>query len=214
MRPEDGRLKRPQDPLEYEREFWGRGLFRVAGIDEVGRGPLAGPVVAAAVVLPPELAIVGARDSKKLSPHKRETLCAEILCSSATVSIGAASVREIDRINILNATTLAMRRAISGLSVPPEHLVVDGRPVRNLGWEHSAVVGGDDRVHSIACASIVAKVVRDRLMKRLATRYPGYGWERNKGYGTAEHLMALDRLGITPHHRRSFRPMQTELNLS
>ncbi len=207
------REKRLQNPLLYEERFWSRGLFRVAGIDEVGRGPLAGPVVAAAVILPPGTAISGARDSKTLSPARREQLATEILDRAEAVGFGAASVREIDRLNILVSTRLAMNRALTQLPFPPDHIVVDGLPVSGLGWEHEAVVGGDGRVHSIACASIVAKVVRDRLMMRLSHRYPGYGWETNKGYGTAEHRSALDRLGPTPHHRLSFGGVQGELDL-
>ena len=205
--------ERLQRLLDYEAGFWSRGFSRVAGVDEVGRGPLAGPVVAAAVVLPPGVAVPGARDSKTLSASRREKLASEILERAEAVGIGAASVTEIDRLNILVATRLAMARALSHLGPPPEHIVVDGRPVKDLGWEHEALVGGDGRVHSIACASIVAKVVRDRLMKTLASRYPGYGWETNMGYGTDKHRAALGRLGPTPHHRRTFGGVQVELNL-
>lgn len=200
----------PQDRLEYERRFWGRGAFSVAGVDEVGRGPLAGPVVAAAVVLPPGMYIDGAIDSKRLEAEDREHL-SRLILSRTLVGIGAASVREIDFYNILGATTRAMRRAIERLPKPPDHVVVDGRPVKNLGWDHDAVVKGDDKVHSIACASIVAKVCRDRLMLRLADRYPGYEWHTNVGYGTQAHLEAIDRLGLTPHHRITFTGQQLEL---
>jgi ribonuclease HII len=203
--------ERLQDLLGYEAGFWSRGLSRVAGVDEAGRGPLAGPVVAAAVILPPGISVPGARDSKTLSPGQRESLAVAVLKRSLAVSLGAASVREIDRFNILVCTRLAMARALSRLSSPPEHVVVDGLPVRELGWDHEAVVGGDGRVHSVACASILAKVTRDRLMRRLAIRYPGYGWETNMGYGTAEHLAALERLGPTPHHRLTFGRLQLEM---
>jgi ribonuclease HII len=205
--------QRPPSPLEYEERFWGRGLSRVAGVDEVGRGPLAGPVVATAVVLPEGCCIDGVRDSKVLRPQRREELANEILGRALAVGIGAASVREIDRLNILAATTLAMDRALRALRTVPMHVVVDGLPVRGLEWEHDAVVKGDTHVHSIACASIVAKVSRDRLMVRLARRYPGYGWERNKGYGTAEHLEGLREFGRSPHHRLSFRAGQLDLGL-
>jgi len=205
--------ERLQNPLQYEERFWGRGLSRVAGIDEVGRGPLAGPVVAAAVVLHPGIPIPGARDSKALSPARRERLAIEIVDRSLAVGVGAASVREIDRLNILVCTRLAMARALAQLPLVPDHVVVDGLPVSGLGWEHEAIVGGDGRVHSISCASILAKVVRDRLMVRLARRYRGYGWETNMGYGTAEHRSALERLGPTPHHRLSFGGVQVELDL-
>lgn len=209
MTPERGG-PRPPDLLEYERRFWGRGLF-VAGVDEAGRGPLAGPVVAAAVVLPREVVVEGADDSKQLSPARREELFHRIRALALCVGVGAASVREIDGLNILRATTLAMRRAISRLPERPGQVAVDGLPVKDLGWDHEALVGGDARVHSIACASIVAKVVRDRLMRRLAARYPGYGWESNMGYGTAGHREALAALGPTPHHRRSFGGVQGNL---
>ena len=204
---------RLQNSLSYEERFWSRGLSRIAGVDEVGRGPLAGPVVAAAVVLRPGAEIPGARDSKTLSRAKREELAGAILSGAAAVALGAASVREIDRLNILASTHLAMSRALARLPLPPDHVVVDGLPAKGLEWEHEAVVGGDGLVHSIACASILAKVVRDRLMSRLATRYPGYGWETNMGYGTAEHMKALAKLGPTPHHRRSFGGVQTDLGL-
>ena len=185
-------------------------MERVAGVDEVGRGPLAGPVVAAAVVLPRDCWIDGIDDSKRLSPDRRLDLSEKILASCAAVGIGAASAAEIDRLNILRATALAMRRAVARLG-GADHLLVDGLPVGELGTEtHTAIVGGDGCVHCISAASIVAKVTRDRLMARLALRYPEYGWARNMGYGTPEHLAALERLGPTPHHRRSFQPCQLD----
>lgn len=203
------RGERLQSPLDYERGLWSRGVRAVAGVDEVGRGPLAGPVVAAAVVLPNECVIEGAYDSKALHAEHRVTLAVEISRTALAVGIGAASPREIDLINIRRATALAMQRAIQQLRVVPEHLLVDGLPVPELGLEvQTAVVEGDQKVHSIACASIIAKVCRDRLMERLAMRYPGYSWETNKGYGTPAHLEALRRLGPTPHHRRSFQPVE------
>lgn len=211
MQPEAGQ-ERPQSLLEYEERFWGRGLL-VAGVDEAGRGPLAGPVVAAAVILPPGVAVEGADDSKQLSPQVREELYVRILAQARCVGVGAASVREIDHLNILRATTWAMRRALGRLAEVPDHVVVDGRPVKQLGWDHEAVVDGDALIHSVGCASIVAKVVRDRLMSRLAARYDGYGWERNKGYGTSQHRDAIDALGLTPHHRRSFAGLQLDLGL-
>lgn len=213
-RPEDAAsTTRPQDPLSYESGFWGRGRIRVAGVDEVGRGPLAGPVVACAVVLPPGAWVEGATDSKALSRTDREALAPEIRRRAVEVGLGAASVREIDRLNILVATRLAMQRALSSLAAPPAHVVVDGLPVKGLGWDHDAVVGGDARVHSIACASIVAKVARDGLMTRLAARYPGYGWETNAGYGSQAHRDAIRELGPTPHHRLSFLGLQYGLDL-
>lgn len=206
------RPSRLQDPLHWERGFWSRGAEVVAGVDEVGRGPLAGPVVAAAVVLRRDCVLEGADDSKLLTAARREELAVEILRSARYVGVGAASAREIDRINIRRGTALAMQRAVIRLRVLPDHLLVDGLPVPELGLErHTAVVKGDHHVHCIACASIVAKVVRDRLMVRLGARYPLYGWERNKGYATPEHLEALSRHGNTPHHRRSFAPVQLTL---
>ena len=180
----------------------------LAGIDEVGRGPLAGPVVACAVVMPPDArAIRGVDDSKRLAAADREKLALRIRERALTVAVGAASVREIDRINIYHAAVLAMRRALGRLRVTPDHVLVDGNPIRSLGVEHTAVVGGDACCHSIACASIVAKVTRDRLMQALARRYPHYRWETNVGYGTTEHHAGLAAHGLTPHHRRSFSPV-------
>ncbi|MBA4157193.1 MAG: ribonuclease HII [Gemmatimonadetes bacterium] len=199
---------RLQNPLEAERAFWSRGFQRVAGVDEVGRGPLAGPVVAVAVILPTDVCIAGADDSKRLSPSHRVELAAEIVATALTVGIGAASSREIDTLNIRVATALAMQRAVARLRVRPDHLLVDGLPVPELGRDfHTGIVGGDRTVHSISCASIVAKVTRDRLMDRLAVKHPGFGWERNKGYGTPEHLAGLRARGPTRHHRFSFRPV-------
>jgi len=180
----------------------------LAGVDEVGRGPLAGPVVACAVVMPPEArAIRGVDDSKVLDGPEREKLAKRILERALAVGIGAASVREIERINIYHASVLAIRRAIGRLSVVPHHVLIDGNPIRTLGVEHTAVVGGDACCHSIACASIVAKVTRDRLMRALARRHPHYRWETNVGYGTPEHHAGLASHGITAHHRRSFTPV-------
>jgi ribonuclease HII len=194
--------------LATEWGFWDRGLVRVAGVDEVGRGPLAGPVLAAAVILPAETWIDGVDDSKRLNADRRLDLYQKILNTAIVCGIGAASAREIDRINIRRATALAMQRAIARLG-DVDHLLVDGLAVPELGTEtHTAIVGGDGCVHCIGAASIIAKVTRDRLMARLAARYPQYGWERNMGYGTPEHLQALDRLGPTPHHRKSFQPCQ------
>jgi len=185
----------------------------VAGVDEAGRGPLAGPVVAAAVVLPEGVFVEGATDSKQLSAEAREELYGAVRAHALAVGVGAASVREIDHANILVATGWAMRRALAHLPFEPDHIVVDGLPMRALRRPHEAIVDGDALVHSIACASIVAKVCRDRLMRRLAARHPGYGWETNVGYGTAEHRAAIERLGPSPHHRRSFLGVQYDLDL-
>jgi ribonuclease HII len=195
--------------LATEWSFWEGGCLHVAGVDEVGRGPLAGPVVAAAVILPEGCWIAGVDDSKKLTHEKRVELYERIVNSCVCWGVGAASPAEIDRINIRRATAVAMQRAIRHLTCPPGHLLVDGLAVPELGVDgQTAIVDGDAKVHCIAAASILAKVTRDRLMERLAVRYPLYGWERNKGYGTPEHLEALDRHGPTRHHRQSFQPVQ------
>lgn len=178
-------------------------LHEVAGIDEVGRGPLAGPVVAAAVIL--RRPVPGIADSKKLPAARRRELARQIL-DCAAVGLAAASVEEIDRINILQATFLAMRRAVARLRLSPRRLLVDGNRAPAFGIETVCIVDGDALDPSIGAASIVAKVARDRLMARLALRYPAYGWERNAGYGTPEHLLAMSRAGLSPHHRRSFAP--------
>jgi ribonuclease HII len=194
------------DPA-IEQEWFARGVLRLAGVDEAGRGPLAGPVVAAAVVVTPETPrLAGVADSKQLSPRRREQLAAAIV-SSLPCGVGAASPREIERLNIRRATALAMRRALLHLPAGVEVVLVDGLPMVEIGIPHHALVGGDRRCYAIACASIVAKTVRDRLMRRLAARYPDFGWERNKGYGTPQHLEALARRGPTPHHRMSFAPV-------
>ena len=174
-----------------------------AGVDEVGRGPLAGPVVAAAVVLLRPVA--GIADSKRLSPERRRELAA-LIHTHAVVSLAAASVAEIERFNILGATMLAMRRAVARLRVRPGLVLIDGNRAPALGLPCRCVVGGDAIVPEIGAASIVAKVVRDALMVRLAQRHPGYGWEHNAGYPTPEHLAALTRLGLNLHHRRQFAP--------
>ena len=188
-----------------ERELRTAGRALIAGVDEVGRGSLAGPVVACAVIMPPEAkAIRGVDDSKRLTPLERERLSHHIRRRALAIALGAASSREIDRLNIFHATVLAMRRALRRLPVAPDHVLIDGRQLRTLGIDHTAVVGGDGRCHSIACASIIAKVTRDRLMRALAPRHPGYNWERNVGYGTRMHWEAVENQGACPHHRRSF----------
>ncbi len=181
----------------------------IAGVDEVGRGPLAGPVVACAVIMPPDVrAIPGVDDSKRLSDRERQRLAVKIRERAVSFGIGAASVREIDRHNIYQATVIAMRRALLRLMPAPSHVVVDGKPFRTLEIPHTAIVGGDDACYTIACASILAKVTRDRVMRALAGRYPNYLWERNVGYSTLAHLQGLAAHGVTPHHRRSFVPVR------
>ncbi len=179
----------------------------VAGIDEAGRGPWAGPVVAAAVILPADRAPDGIDDSKRLSRDRRAELY-ERIRAAATVGVGEASVDEVDALNVLQATMLAMRRAVEALGTRPSHALVDGNRLPDLACPARAIIGGDSRSISIAAASIVAKETRDRIMRRLARLHPGYGWERNAGYGTPEHARALATLGPTRHHRRSFRPVR------
>jgi len=159
--------------------------------------------------MPPDRrAIPRVTDSKRLKGAERDRLAVLIRRHALAVGLGAASVREIDRLNIYHATVLAMRRALARLSAQPDHVIVDGRPIATLGVEHTAVVGGDARCYAVACASIVAKVTRDRLMAALGTRYPPYAWERNSGYGTADHLRGLESAGVSPHHRHSFAPVR------
>ncbi len=205
----------PRSPhLRFERSLWNGGLTRVAGVDEVGVAPTCGAVVAAAVVIRPNARrIPGVRDSKTLSALQRERLAPRIRARAVAVGVGAASVREIDQLNIYHATHLAMRRAIARLG-GHQHVLVDGNRIANFEAQvgpYTAIVDGDAKSYSIACASVVAKVIRDRMMARLALRYPGYGWEHNQGYATAEHRAAIRALGLTPFHRRSFLALQRTL---
>ena len=191
----------------FEAAAIARGARHVAGVDEVGRGPLAGPVTAAAVVLNPDHIPDGLDDSKKLTAARREVLAAWIM-AHCDWSVAHVEVAQIDRINIYHAAHLAMLRAVAGLRVPPCHVLIDGnRLPAALERPAEAIVGGDARCLSIAAASILAKVARDRLMVDLAQQHPGYGWDVNAGYPTPAHKAALLNLGVTPHHRRSFRPV-------
>jgi ribonuclease HII len=201
--------------LRFERQAWTKGYQRVAGIDEAGRGPLAGPVVAAAVVFDPDYlqfqatkSLNGLTDSKRLSESRRDFFFGLLLeCSGARIGVGQAGVEEIDARNILRATYLAMARALAQLNPPPDHALIDGRPVPDLPCSSTAIVGGDGLSLSIAAASVVAKVTRDRIMVDLDRQYPEYGFARHKGYGTAEHLKALRKHGPSAVHRRSFEPV-------
>lgn len=183
----------------------------LAGVDEVGRGPLAGAVVAAAVILDPARPIAGLADSKKLTEKRRIALAAEIREKALAWSVARAEVEEIDRINILQASMLAMQRAVAGLSPQPEYVLVDGNRMPELPMPGEAVVKGDSRVQCISAASILAKVTRDQEMVELDALYPGYGLADHKGYPTAQHLAAIERLGISPIHRRSFAPVKAAL---
>ena len=219
----------PRPPsLVRERLAWAESRLLV-GVDEAGRGPLAGPVVAAAVVFPPETRrINGIRDSKTLPREARETLAHRIRSRAVRLGVGAASCREIDRLNIRVASALAMRRAVQAAfrgegassslapwlpgSLAPCLIIIDGLPLPEVGYAHEALVDGDAHCYSIAAASIVAKTVRDRIMRCLASRHPAYGWQTNVGYGTPEHLAGLASVGPTRHHRMTFAPcLQTEL---
>ncbi|AXQ92394.1 ribonuclease HII [Cereibacter azotoformans] len=195
----------------HESAAFAEGFTCIVGVDEVGRGPLAGPVTAAAVRLFPGRVPEGLNDSKKLTAARRETLAAEIL-AVAEVSVAHASVEEIDRLNILQASHLAMARALAGLPCPPDFALIDGHLIpKGLAHRCRAIVKGDALCLSIAAASIVAKVARDRIMVDLEQQHPGYGWRTNAGYGTRDHLQALLNLGPTPHHRRSFKPVHNIL---
>jgi ribonuclease HII len=202
--------------LRFERECWAQGWRRVAGVDEAGRGPLAGPVVAAAVVFTREAAeagaagpLAGVRDSKQVAPDARERLFRLLHdLPGVEIGIGSADVEEIDRLNILRATHAAMARAVNALPSLPDHILVDGLPVRGLPCASTPIVSGDALSFSIAAASIVAKVFRDALMCELDRLYPQYGFARHKGYGTSDHIQALFEFGPSPAHRRSFRPVR------
>jgi ribonuclease HII len=205
-RPPKGVIAVAPPSFRRERALIKRGVWPVAGCDEAGRGPLAGPVVAAAVVLDPKRIPKGIDDSKRLTPERREQLFDEI-CATASFAVAFASPARIDRDNILRASLWALARAVHALPEMPKHVFVDGRDLIDTPCDCDAVIGGDGLVLSIAAASILAKVARDRLMCKLAQDCPGYGFESHKGYGVPEHLAALNRLGPTVHHRRFFAPV-------
>ena len=193
--------------VEFDRKF----SYPLAGVDEVGRGTLAGPVVAAAVILDYNNIPEGIKDSKKIAKRKREQICKNILSSSIT-SIGLATSGEIDKINILKASLLAMKRAIEDLKKKPNIVLIDGIYTPEIAIQSKSIIKGDNKSISIAAASIVAKVFRDNLMVEYSKKYPGYLWEKNSGYGTKEHLEAIKKLGVTPIHRTSFKPIHNILN--
>jgi ribonuclease HII len=195
----------------YESAARRAGFGRIAGVDEAGRGPLAGPVTAAAVILDPDRIPAGLNDSKQLSLPRRNALYLSLL-EVAEVSVGHATVEEIDRLNILRASHLAMMRALAGLAVAPDHVLIDGNMIpRGMTIPARPIIRGDALCLSIAAASIVAKVCRDKVMVDLAQQHPGYGWDRNAGYPTKSHKVAMKFLGVTPHHRRSFKPVHNIL---
>ncbi|WP_039018883.1 ribonuclease HII [Halocynthiibacter namhaensis] len=205
------KLAKPAPDLTYETAAREKGFLRIAGVDEVGRGPLAGPVMAAAVVLDIANVPEGLNDSKKLSGKKRRALFGAITTTSQ-VGVGEASVEEIDEHNILRASHIAMVRAVESLDPAPDYLLIDGNMIpRGLNVPSEAVIKGDGKSQSIAAASIIAKTLRDDLMVALGAEFPGYGWEKNAGYPTKMHQDALKDLGVTPHHRRSFKPVHNIL---
>jgi ribonuclease HII len=201
-----GAMTRHPD-LRYERRLWRSGIVAVAGVDEVGVGPMAGPVVAAAVIFAPETFIKGVHDSKQLKPEQREALFGKIALRAIGWAVGLAEPEEIDRLNIYWATREALLRAIAALGQAPEHVLVDGRKIARLDCPQTPIVGGDRKSFCIAAASILAKVTRDKMMCEYDQRFPGYGFARHKGYCTADHVAALRALGPSPIHRRSFAPV-------
>jgi len=193
--------------LRIERGLWRLGFAKIAGVDEVGVGPLAGPVVAAAVIVPDDIKLRGVDDSKKLTAALREDLAAKIHERALGIGVGVVEVVDIDRLNIYRAALEAMRRAVLALPTIPDHLVVDARRIPDILIPQTALIKGDARSYSIAAASIVAKVTRDGMMRTLDAIYPQYNFRENMGYGTAQHLAAIERYGPSPIHRRSFAPV-------
>lgn len=199
---------RVESMYDVESRFYQKGLTHIVGIDEVGRGPLAGPVTVAAVILPPHWFYAGLNDSKKVTPKHREEIAAKIYESAVDVSVVSLPPEEIDAVNIYEATMMAMYQAVKNLTVRPEAVIVDAMPL-HFHCPTESLIHGDAKSASVAAASIVAKVYRDHLMDEYDRQYPGYGFAQNKGYGTAEHIAALKTLGITPIHRKSFEPVKS-----
>ena len=202
---EDERL---EGMLAYEKECYARGMELIAGVDEVGRGPLAGPVVAAAVILPKACKIPGLNDSKKIPKYKHKEIYEAVLQNAIAIGIGIKDNHVIDQVNIYEATKLAMMEAIGQLEPQPQHLLIDAMKL-DLPISQTSIIKGDANSLSIAAASIVAKVTRDQMMEEFDREYPGYDFAQNAGYGTAKHLAGLDKLGVTPIHRRSFEPVKS-----
>jgi ribonuclease HII len=199
-------MKHPSVNLEVERTIWLQGVNRIAGVDEAGRGPLAGPVVAAAVMFPKECILDGVDDSKKCTPKQREKLFTLIMGQAISVGIGIVDHEVIDRINILQATILAMRKSLENMNIQPEYALIDGNSFHHESLRFQNIIGGDAKSFTIAAASILAKVTRDRLMCELDSRFPKYGFARHKGYGTRQHIEAIRLYGLCEIHRRSFHP--------
>lgn len=202
---EDERL---EGMLAYEKELYTQGIQLIAGVDEVGRGPLAGPVVAAAVILPKACKILGLNDSKKIPKYKHKEIYEAVLQNAIAIGIGIKDNHVIDQVNIYEATKLAMMEAIGRLDPQPQHLLIDAMKL-DLPISQTSIIKGDANSLSIAAASIVAKVTRDQMMEEFDREYPGYDFAQNAGYGTAKHLAGLDKLGVTPIHRRSFEPVKS-----
>ena len=198
------KVKRQIPTLEFEDACWERGFEHIAGVDEAGRGPLAGPVVAAAVILPKSILINGVNDSKKLSAKQRESLFHDIYEHALCVGVGIVSHEVIDRINIYQASILAMRKAVEKLSIEPSIVLADGNSFKHESWRFQNIIDGDAKSVTIAAASVIAKVTRDSLMREYHEQFPLYGFDRHKGYGTKLHMEALRRYGMCPIHRRSF----------
>jgi len=199
-------MKQSQITLEIERTFWLQGIGHIAGVDEAGRGPLAGPVVAAAVIFPKDTIIDGVNDSKKCTAKHRDELFKLIYEQALSVGVGIIDHEVIDRINILQATTLAMQKALESLNIQPELAIVDGNSFKHNTLRFQNIIGGDAKSFTIAAASIIAKVTRDRIMCELDVRFPQYGFARHKGYGTSQHIEAIRTYGLCEIHRRSFHP--------
>ena len=197
-------MRNVEEMLEYENQYLAKGYKFIAGVDEVGRGPLAGPVATAAVIMDLEHLVEGVDDSKKLSEKKREQLYDEILSHAISYKISYKSPEEIDRFNILEATKMCMADSVNGLIVKPDVVLVDALKLEGVDAEQCAIIKGDAKSYTIACASIIAKVARDRLMVELDSKYPEYNFKKHKGYGTAEHIKAIKEIGSCPIHRKSF----------
>lgn len=200
----DEELQRLKNMLEIENNLYNQGYKYICGVDEAGRGPLCGPVVAAAVILPKDICIEGVNDSKKLSEKKREKLYDDIMARALAVGVGISDVDVIEKVNILNATKLAMIQAINNLQITPDYVIVDGNQKIDITIPLDTVIKGDSKSESIACASIIAKVTRDRILLKYDKEYPEYGFSKHKGYGTKLHIEAIKKYGITPIHRPSF----------
>ncbi len=200
----DSELERLKNMLQIEDSLYLNGYNLICGIDEAGRGPLCGPVVASAVILPKDECIEGVNDSKKISEKKREKLYDDIMKKAVAVGVGIGEVQLIEEVNILNATKIAMKRALENLNVKPEYVLVDGNQMIDINIPGETVVSGDAKSESIAAASIIAKVTRDRMLREWDKEYPEYGFAKHKGYGTKAHIEAIEKYGLTPIHRESF----------